>query len=461
MDALILSLNEINWNPLTETVNPNISTQNFISVINEQYCKFFPLKNKHISLKRLKKPWINSHIMFLIREKSKYFSQYKLGLISKNTNNRFKNKISKIVLKARNDFYLNTFDRYKTRIKKSWKTIKYLLGQNTSRHTIKELIINNTTYSSDETIALEFNRFFSEIAPKLERDLPTTSLSPLNWMPPPLNSSFRLHPITENECGKIIKNLKNSKTNVNQMPVSILKLVSAQIVSPLSQIINKCFKLGVFPDCLKIGRVVPIFKSGIRSDPTNYRPITILPYISKIFESSICIRLVKFFEKFSLLTESQFGFRSKKSTCDALIKFSNSIYDSLNSKKILATILIDYKKAFDTISHEILIEKLNFYGVRGIPLRWIQNYLQNRKQVVSVGSSVSPTCEISFGIPQGACLGPFLFLAYVNDLARVSPLLDTILFADDTTLSMSDPNFNQLSLNINEELDKIRSWTVF
>ena len=460
LDSLILSLNETNWNSVLETGDPNASTENFISVLNEQYCRFFPVKTKYVSLKRLKNPWLNSHILSLIRKKSYYFQQFKLGLISKNTNNHFKNKVSKIILNAKNKFYLNTFDRYKTDIKKSWETIKNLIGQNNSRRTIKELIVNSTIYSTDETIAFEFNRFFSEIAPKLERDLPSTNLSPLSWMPPPLNNSFRLHPVTESECGKIIKNLKNSKTNISQMPVTILKLVNAQIVSPLSQIINMCFKFGVFPECLKIGRVVPIFKTGDRSDPTNYRPITILPYISKIFESSICIRLVKFFEKFSLLTDSQFGFRSKKSTCDALIRFVNSIYDSLDSKQILASILIDFRKAFDTISHDILIKKLCIYGIRDIPLRLIENYLHNRKQIVSVGSAVSPPLPISYGIPQGACLGPFLFLVYVNDLALVSPLLDTILFADDTTLSMSDPIYSQLSLNINAEIDKIKSWTI-
>ena len=266
------------------------------------------------------------------------------------------------------------------------------MGKETSYTEVKKLVMNGTSYTEVEDIAEKFNEFFTNIATQLDAQLPQSDASPYASMPPPHPSSFYLFPVTEQECLKIILSIKNSKTNNNEMPVHIFKSISDYIIKPLVNIMNRCFNSGVFPNCLKIGRVTQIFKSGERSDPANYRPISTLPYLSKIFETCLRNRLVNFFEKYSRLSKFQFGFRSGMSTSDALIELTNYIYDSLNAKKYHACILIDYRKAFDTISHHILIKKLHMYGIRGIPLRLIQNYLSDRKQFVRIGK-VSSTVE--------------------------------------------------------------------
>ena len=155
------------------------------------------------------------------------------------------------------------------------------------------------------------------------------------------------------------------------MPVTMFKSVRNIIYKPLSQIINKCFNAGVYPNCLKIGRIIQIYKSGDSTDPTNYRPISTLPYITKIFETCLYNRLVKFFDKFSLLSKFQFGFRKKKSTADAVISLTNYVYSCLNDKKYCASVLIDFRKAFDSISHSILLRKLHAYGVCSMPFKLI------------------------------------------------------------------------------------------
>ena len=459
-DLLVSKIASTNWNEIVGSGDSNIVTEIFIDKLNELYRKCFPLKIKYLSKKRIEKPWLTDNLMHLTRLKSEYYKYYKLGIISKQTNNRFKNMVSKKIEKSKTMFYLETFNTCKNNLKKTWRTIKELMGTSYNKSEVRELVINGTSYKNELDIANEFNNFFSKIASKLVNELPPTTTSPLSWMPPSPPSNFRLYPITESECSKLIKNLKNSGSNIDHMPARIFKSVSAYIISPLVKIMNKSFEDGIYPNCLKIGRIITIFKSGNPTDPSNYRPISTLPYLSKLFESFICNRFLNYFDKFNILTPLQFGFRKGRSTCDAITELTESIYDSLNKKSIHLSVLVDFKKAFDTISHGILINKLYCYGIRGYPLNLIESYLNERKQYVCIGSKVSQTKEVCAGIPQGACLGPLLFLVYINDLPNVSPELQSLIFADDTTLSMNNKKFFSLIQKVNHELIKVKIWTV-
>ena len=367
-------------------------------------------------------------------------------------------RVNKKIVDTKNSYFENVFRTYKNDVKKTWKTIKNLMGNLQPDTSVKELVINGLSYTKDEDIAESFNEFFTEIGSKLDSELEPSIHSPLKWMPPPRTSSFFLSNVTERECLRYISKFKNSKTNIDEMPVTILKKLSPFFITPLVFIINSCFKKSIFPSCLKIGRVIQIYKTGDRCEPSNYRPITTLPYLSKLFEMCLSVRLVKYFEKFSLLTELQFGFRKQRSTSDAVTEFCKLVYNSFDSKNYLGGVLIDFKKAFDTISHKILLDKLHNYGIRGFPLQLIRNYLCNRKQYVSFRDSVSTLRNVSVGLPQGSCLGPFLFLVYINDLPHVSSVLRYTLFADDTTLSHTSSNFHELISNLNIELGKVMEW---
>ena len=348
-------LNSIDWSFL-DVLNPNSAVEQFLDKLNSNYCASFPLKIKIIPKNVSKKPWFTRELKALVRQKSEYFKLYRLGIISKQTNNIFKNRVNKAVRKAKDLFHLNKFNFTLNDKAGCWKMIGELMGQPPKNGTVDELIINGTSFKSPIEIADKFNEYFSEIALKLESEIPASTIEPLSYLPSE-NPIFRFCPITEEECTRVAMNLKNTKNNINFLPVRTFKGILPTVIRPLTRLINKCFSYGVFPNCFKIARITQIFKSGSPTDPSNYRPISTLPFLSKIFETCLCRRLESFFEENSLLTCAQYGFRKNLSTSDALIKLTNSIYSSLNSKKHHIDISIDYKKAFDTISHSILLKK--------------------------------------------------------------------------------------------------------
>ena len=244
------------------------------------------------------------------------------------------------------------------------------------------------------------------------------------------------------------------------MPVRIFASLNDCLSLPLSKIINASYSLGIFPEDLKLARLTPVYKRGNKQDPSNYRPISSLPYISKIFERNITNQLTSYFDKHRLISKFQFGFQKNITTADALIHLTEAIYNSLNHKQHFLSILIDLKKAFDTMNHDILLKKLDLYGVRGVPLALIRSYLTDRPCYVSINNANSSLKNMNIGIPQGSIIGPLLFLIFINDLPNVSKIFETFLFADDTTLSASHKDFPQLVQLTNAELTKIHDWTV-
>lgn len=240
----------------------------------------------------------------------------------------------------------------------------------------------------------------------------------------------------------------------------ILKACQEILSVPICLLINKSIETGIFPDQLKVASVTPVYKSGDPTCVSNYRPISVLPVVSKIFEKVISVRLVNYLTTFSLINNLQYGFQKGKSTVDAALRFVEEVYRSLDSKLHTLGIFIDFKKAFDTVNHDILLGKLSSYGVRGLPLDWFTSYLSGRKQCVKLGSSVSSFKPITIGIPQGTILGPILFLLYINDLPNISKIMRPVLFADDTTLLVSNKDSDLLFATCNDELHKLNRWTI-
>ena len=212
------------------------------------------------------------------------------------------------------------------------------------------------------------------------------------------------------------------------------------------------------PDQLKIAKVCPIYKSDDKAQFANYRPISVLPSFSKIFEKVMFNRLTNYLDSKQILFQQQFGFRQNHSTDLAVTDMYNKISNAIDLNKFAIGVFIDLSKAFDTLDYDILLKKLDHYGIRGTTLAWLKSYLTNRKQFVRVNEILSDNMSLSCGVPQGSILGPLLFILYVNDIANCSKLLHFILFADDTNLFYSNENLVDLVNTLNLELIKLSEW---
>ena len=440
-----------NWLSVTSFPNLNVSYENFNKKLKFFFETSFPIVKQYLKSNKINKLTTDKIAMNL---KNEILLCQNLYLSCKNaeTKNNLTNKIKQYKSYLKNlkrNKNTNIINNSANKQRAYWKIINSERKDGKFKQNI-ELIENDNQVTNLQQIVNILNDHYIKIPNIISQE--TSTLKNANSFP--LNhqineKSIFLNPVDESEVKKIILNLKNSNsTGPDGLSTSLIKRHMHSLLTPLTHIINLSFSTGTFPEALKITKVTPIFKqNGEKNNKENYRPIAITSVISKIFEKAFITRLENFLTLYKILSPNQFGFQKNRTTIDAIIKSISFIHKKLEKHNIISGTFLDLSKAFDCVDHQILLSKLENYGIRGNAHSWIESFLKRRYQYVELKDVSTDTVYKSskltpqFGVPQGTVLGPILYLTYINSLLQENhPSHHTIMFADDTTCLFSAEN---------------------
>ena len=373
---------------------------------------------------------------------------------------KYRNSINILKRNSKANYYQNFFHDHKRNLQKTWEGVKMIININKStKKEVNCLQINANEETDPAVLSQTFNKFFSSIAKKIESKLVNTTKHYTDYLTEPITDSFILTPTNTEEVEDIIKTLNIRKSvGPNSIPIKLLKQFSKEISVPIEKLINLSFETGIFPDALKLASIIPVFKKGDPLQCTNYRPISLISNISKIMEKLVHHRLYIFLENNKVLFDEQFGFRNKHSTTHALIEITEKIREALDKKQFACGIFIDLQKAFDTVNHDILLDKLNYYGVKGTSNMWFKTFLKDRFQYTTLKEHSSEKLMSTHGVPQGSVLGPLLFLLFINDLHKAILHSSVHHFADDTNLLLAEKSLKRINKLVNHDLKVLCQW---
>lgn len=463
-DRTILELNSYNYHAVLEANDVNLGLNILIDMIKKS------LKNntKRIVVKKNsryvnpKRPWITEGILRSIKRRDKWMHKLKKNPM----NNKLKDRLKKykcclnaLLRKSKSAYYKEYFESNKCDSKGSWKMINSVLNRkNKSSSFVEKLnIINKDKKKEVITDSKEicdcFNSYLVNVGKHEGIHQYENSL-------PYLKKSIFMKPTDNTEISSIIKSLKNScAVGPDKISVKILKGADA-LIPAVTHLVNVMLSTGTFPDKLKEARVVVLHKKGSKSDMSCYRPISVLNTMSKIFEKILHNRISNFFERNNILSNVQNGFRKFRSTDTAHLAFSNYVNKAIDEGKLVGALSLDFSKAFDSLSHDILFSKLERYGVRGYPLELIKSYMKHRRQYVTCNDQKSTVAELAYGVPQGSILGPLLFAIFINDIVNNMTLdVNMILFADDCLIFASHKDWLEVMEKLQSEVNRIILWT--
>ena len=410
------------------------------------------------------KPYITADILNDIKANKKNFLAYK-----KYPENTF---LKEVYLRHRNKLYYKTkqtkIQYYSSRIynelnnpKKLWQTFNEVMFNTTKKESQKiiHLLYQNNKITDKSVISELFNYYFINIGTLIQNNLPNTSFSFETFMPDPLLNNFQFSPINEQKVLKIIDKInRNASTGLDGITVKYLKEYKHFIAKKLTILINSSIESSIFPEALKNSKVIFIHKSGSTSEVSNYRSISVLNSLSKIYENVIFEQIQEYLRENNIINQNQFGFQPKSSTLTATVNFLNNIYVSLDSGCYTSCIFLDVKKAFDSVPHEILLQKLSFYGMSTSAISFIRSYLTNRTQTACVNDTLSSARTIITGVPQGGILSTILFSLYVNDIFCLKLNGSLQMYADDTVITYKSKNLENLQIQMQNDLEILFEW---
>lgn len=466
LDLFKQQLQLVNWSEIiVNNKNVNENYLAFHSRLTEILHLSIPIKKVKINNKR--KSWLTPGIKksCLNKRLLRILTLHSNDLTLRNHYKTYEKILKKVVIASKKLNYIKKMNKAKNKVKSMWQIIKERTNK-TARKIKRNISLktNNVTITKPVSIANTFNDYFLSVGSRNGSSAETQGRPAATR----LNNSIYLDPISPEEVKKIITNLKNKTSyGFDEFPPILIKHCVDELMLPISNIINQSFSEAVFPSLLKQSIIKPIPKIQNTNDVTQFRPISLLSTFSKIIESVMCKKLNSFCEKYNIFNNSQHGFRKDRSTASALFELTHEILKIINDQNYAIGIMLDMSKAYDRVSHKILLHKLYEIGVRGQAHELFKSYLQNRTQCVeieflnhntgtieTIRSQLKPSEN---SIPQGSVLGCILFLIYINDIVNVTDS-KTILYADDITIVVPCQNSNDLPNLLNNALYPIDAW---
>ncbi len=455
-------LSQISWDDVLDCADPNEGYSLFM----DKYCVAFEeaFPETRISRKRAKdKIWLTAGLKISIKHKNRLHRRFikKPTQSNKAIYSKYKNKLTSLIRKCEKDYYSKLLTDNKNNIKNIWKIYSQFMNtsrSNSNHRGIDSLKVENKVLTEDKKMADAFNNYFSTIGENMARKYEKGD-DYKDYLTESISSNLFLSPITEQELFREICKLPAKKSSgLDNISSKVLKATSNSIITPLAHIYNCSFLSAAVPDSLKVAKVIPIHKKGNKSQPNNYRPISLLSTFNKLLEKIVYKRLYGFLNNNNILNDYQFGFRKGHSTILAITEIVDNIRNEVDNGNSVIGIYVDLSKAFDCVNHDILLNKLKYYGVRGHALDWFSSYLSSRSQVTYVNGTPSYSAKVRMGVPQGSVLGPLLFLIYINDINRVSENALIRLFADDTNIFVCHKYVETAKVIAEDTLVKLVKW---
>ncbi len=414
--AYLNDLNNLNWGEVCTHNDPNLKWTEWLNLVMSVINKHAPLKKKRIGKRR--SPWITPQVVQKIRIRD-YLKQRFDGTRDNNTWVQYKkarNEANNIIKRAKQNYFSTNITTAQKDPKKTWRLINDLTSRKMNKAaSVKEVNFEGSTLTDPADISEAFNSYFTSIGDKLANEIPSSTVNPISYISP-TNSVFSFEEIDIAAVDHLLRKINVKKaTGLDGIPGKLLKMAAGILSPSLTQIFNKSLSKGIYPDDWKMAKVLPIFKNGKKSHLSNYRPISIISSVAKVFGRLVYNQFYSYLNNNILLSYHQSGFRAAYSTVTSLLESTNEWCINIDNGLLNGVIFVDLKKAFDTIDHKILLQKLRCYGVDDSALLWFSSYLTDRKQKCFVNGKLSKSNSISYGVPQGSIIGPLLFLIYIND----------------------------------------------
>ena len=418
-----------------------------------------PIKQHRV--KRKNQPeWITSDLMDAMKTRDRHKS---LG--NENEYKHWRNKVTTMIRQSKQEKYQTYIESNKDKPGSIYKLFQEVgAGKGKQKQSeISSINCNgNIGIESPSEISNALNDFFVNVASNLKEPIPLSTHDKLEDFCKSKNSENTAFTIPNIEKDKVLKYLLNvnikKATGTDNIGARILKLAAPYIADDITFICNKSISSSCFPDKWKEAKVSPLHKSGLLEDINNYRPISILPVLSKVLERHVSDSLTAYLNDNELLHRTQSGFRTNHSCETALNFMTDSWLNAIDQGEMIGVVLVDFKKAFDLVDHNILLTKLKLYGIKNETLLWFKSYLSQRQQQVSINNTRSGFKPISCGVPQGSILGPLLFLLFINDLPLFTSNVLTDMYADDTTLYFIHRSLEAIERNLQIALNELNIW---